>query len=113
MIVLNILQKDKNYNLIQLFKKQKYFKIVFKEFKFDNFLDEYDNISKLSNYFATKKPIFFVPKKIKEKPYLIKQYLSQEGENKKKLNKKNKTFIKRRRIFFYNSEDINEFKNYF
>ena len=48
MIVLNILQKNKNYNLIQLFKKQKYFKIVFKEFKFDEFLDEYDNISKLS-----------------------------------------------------------------
>ena len=115
MIVLNILQKNKNYNLIQLFKKQKYFKIVFKEFKFDEFLDEYDNISKLSNYFATKKPIFFVSKKIKEKPYLIKQYLSQEGENKKKLNKKNKTFKKcelSEGYFLYNSEDINEFKNY-
>lgn len=115
MIVLNILQKDKNYNLIQLFKKQKYFKIVFKEFKFDDFLDEYDNISKLSNYFATKNPIFFVPKKIKEKPYLIKQYLSQEGENKKKLNKINKNFIKcelSEGYFYYNSEDINEFKNY-
>ena len=115
MIVLNILQKNKNYNLIQLFKKQKYFKIVFKEFKFDEFLDEYDNISKLSNYFATKKPIFFVSKKIKEKPYLIKQYLSQEGENKKKLNKKNKTFKKSELsegYFLYNSEDINEFKNY-
>ena len=59
LISINQLKKDQNYNLIQLFKKMKYFKICFKRYKYNEKLTKDENISKISNFFATQKPIYF------------------------------------------------------
>ena len=59
LLVINQLKQDKNYHLIQLFKKMKNLNLCFKEFKFNEKLTLEENISKISNFFATQKPIYF------------------------------------------------------
>ncbi len=55
LIVINELRKDKNYHLIQLFKKMKFFNLSFKEFKYNEKLTLDENISKISNFLQLKK----------------------------------------------------------
>ena len=58
LIIIHQLRKDQNYNLIQIYKKMEYFKICFKEYKYNEILTKDENISKISNFFATQKPIY-------------------------------------------------------
>ena len=57
--VINQIKHDKNYHLIQLFKKMKFFNLCFKEYKYNEKLTLDENISKISNFFAKQKPIYF------------------------------------------------------
>ena len=79
-ICINQLRKDQNYNLIQLFKKMKYFKICIKKYNYDEQLTKDENISKISNFFATQKPIYFYDyltersiKKIEKEPSILEK----------------------------------------
>ena len=83
LIVGNIIKKNKNYNLIKLYKAQKYSKLIMNKFKYDKKLTENDNISKLSNFFATKKPIFLVEKKNKRRSFFNKTiFIKNRRKNK-------------------------------
>ena len=111
LIVIKVLQKTQNYNLYQLFKTQKYHKLVIKKYKYDKNFTEDENISKILNFFATKKPIFLVKKIKKEKPYLINQYLLQTKQQKNKYGNKFPKKCKLSEGYFYHYfEDENEFK---
>ena len=83
--------QDKNYHLIQLFKKMKYFNLCFKEFKYNEKLTRDENISKISNFFAKQKPIYFFDyinerslKNISEE-----QNIKEDSKDKKSKSKKN------------------------
>ena len=115
LIIINILKKNRNFHLIKLFKIQNNFKLIFKKYKYFKNINENENISKISNFFATKKPIFFVEKKLKKNPLLIKQYLKK---NKLKQNK-NKNINNLKQIntlqngfFSFYYEEENKFNNY-
>ena len=85
LIIIKQLRKDQNYHLIQLFKKMHYFKLEFKEYKYDEKLTKDKNISKISNFFATQKPLYFY------------DYLKERSIKKLKMNKilwKNIYYIK-------------------
>ena len=79
-ILINILKKEPNFHLIQLYQKMKYFKLCFKKYEFNKKLSLDENISKISNFFATQKPIYFYDyikerslRKIKQEPGLISE----------------------------------------
>ena len=97
LIVINQLRKDQNYHLIQLFKKMKYFKICFKEYKYNNLLTKDENTSKVSNFFATQNPIYFFDyikqrsiRNISQEPQLIENYdknkINSKANNAKKID---------------------------
>ena len=109
-IVTNILEKNRNYNLIQLFKLQKYFNMFIK-YKYNNKLSLDENISILSNILATKNPLCLVEKKVREKSSLIEKYQSKNEENEKN-NDSNEIELPYKAYFYYDYENINEFNNY-
>ena len=74
-ITYNILKLDFNLHLRKLFLQFKYYKLDFKTFEYDKNLSHDKNISKLSNFFAKKKPIFFVERKEKK---IMKNYLKKK-----------------------------------
>ena len=96
LIVINKLKQDKNYHLIQLFKKMTNLNLCFKEYINVEKLNKDENISKISNFFATQKPIYFSDN-IKErnmKNVIEEQTILEESEveiinNKNKNNNKN------------------------
>ena len=75
------MRKDQNYHLIQLFKKMKYFKLCFKEYKYYDLLSKDENISRISNFFASQNPIYFFDylgerrnRNISQEPQIIENY---------------------------------------
>ena len=58
-IIINIMRKNQNMNLLKLYEHYQKYKLGFKKFVFrkDLYLDE--KISKLSNFFASPNPILF------------------------------------------------------
>ena len=71
----------------------KYFKLCFKEFKYNEKLSRDDNISKISNFFATQKPIYFFDylkerslKNINEESNLIENLEQSKGKKSTKIN---------------------------
>jgi len=78
-IAYNILKKNYNLHLRKLFLQFKYYKLDFSTFEYDKNLSQDKNISKLSNFFVNKKPIFFVEKKEKN----IIEEISEEKKSDK------------------------------
>ena len=96
LIVINKLKQDKNYHLIQLFKKMTNLNLCFKEYINVEKLNKDENISRISNFFATQKPIYFSDniKKRNMKNIIEVQTILEESEveiinNKNKNNNKN------------------------
>ena len=92
-IIINIIRRNQNINLLKLYEHYKKYKLGFKKFVFSKDLSLDKNISKLSNFFATQNPIFFekIDEIDKEKINLIEKYLKAEDfKEKPKENKINK-----------------------
>ena len=115
-ILINILKKEPNYHLIQLYQKMKYFKLCFKKYEYNKNLTLDENISKISNFFATQKPIYFYDylkerslKNIKPELGLISE--SAENKNKNGIYDKfiyPETYLKED-IKFNNSEECKKY----
>ena len=89
LIVINQMRKDQNYHLVQLFKKMKYFKLCFKEYKYYDLLTKDENISRISNFFASQNPIYFFDylgerrnRNISQEPQIIENYEENINNNK-------------------------------
>ena len=113
-IVINIIRRNQNINLLKLYEHYKKYKLGFNKFIFSKDLSLDKNIIKLSNFFATQNAIFFekIDEKEKEKINSIEKYLKAEDfKEKPKENKIEK--IKLEEAFIYitlNNE--NEIGNY-
>ena len=124
-ITYNSLKKDFNLHLRKLFLLFKYYKLEFKTFENDGNLSQDKNISKLSNFFAKQKPIFFIEKKEEKND---SEKLSEEKKsdrcdneineknNNNRNNNKNENGEEDDEIkssYFYNeTDDINVYNNY-
>ena len=116
LIVINVLRKEPNINLLQMFYHFVNYKLTFNKFIYSKDLSLDENLSKLSNFFATQKPIIFSQKE-EEKIYLIDKYLQlykKESKNEGELNEKESlTHDTLPEAFFkYESTNINEVINY-
>ena len=109
-IVFNILEKNRNYSLIQLFKKQKYFDMIIK-YKYNNKINEDKNFSIFSNSLTTNILYFYKKNEDKlEKSSLKKKYRYKEinNDDEKTNSQENKCLPDTYLDLDY--EDLEEFK---
>ena len=83
LIVINVLRKEQNINLLEIFNHFINYKLKFNKFIYSKELSLDKNLSKLSNFLATQKPIIFSQKEEKENINLIDKYLELEKKESK------------------------------
>ena len=117
LIVINVLRKEQNINLLEIFYHFINYKLKFNKFIYSKELSLDKNLSKLSNFLATQKPIIFSQKEEKEKINLIDKYLElekKESKNEEDLSEKYSIKVDNLpdAFFKYESDNINEILNY-
>ena len=118
-LVINNIRINQNMNLFKLYDHFKNYKLNFKKFEFSNNIPLDKNISRISNFFATQKPIFFSRVEGDEKVNIIKEYLKKEDEKiisqKANYNKNEKNSLNVKLTFAYLIYELNSIdliKNY-